>query len=91
LTVAAVYLIARLFGARRIGNRIPFYTAYFFHSRAHIEVAKAYAIQRNRSAMLRELRIAIALYPFQKPPHAALSELEKNSDPIEALRVMHYL
>ena len=72
-------------------DRAPFENVYFFHSRVHIELAKEYALQKDRSAMLRELRRSIAPFPFEKQPQVALRQLEKNSDPQEALRVLSYL
>ncbi len=70
--------------------RIPFFNAYLFRSRAHVELAKVYALVHNRGAMLRELRIAVRMFPLDPRPQAALRRLGGSAtvDPLPIMRTL---
>jgi hypothetical protein len=44
-------------------DRPPFQVAFWERARAHIELAKVYALQKNTAGVLRELRRAEAIFP----------------------------
>ena len=48
---------------RQTWDHVPFQVPFWERARAHIELAKVYAIQQNRAAVLRELRRALAVFP----------------------------
>jgi hypothetical protein len=57
-------------------NRVPFDIAFALHERAHIELAKVYAMQRNRAGAVRELQRALGVAPQNGKLRAAIAEAQ---------------
>ena len=57
-------------------DRVPFTTVYYLRGRAHIELAKAYALAADRSGTELELRRALGLLPGNSSVIGALRRVQ---------------
>ena len=56
-------------------NRVPNRTAFFFYERAHIELAKVYALSGDVTGTTHELQRAVALFPSDRATAAVLEKV----------------
>jgi len=58
-------------------NRLPYRTLFYFYERAHIELAKSYALQKDLPGAVHELQRAVAMFPHDASASTALARLQQ--------------